>query len=150
MIEITGDLFDLFGGDVYDAIVIPVNSTIDARGDLVMGAGVALGAKERWPWLPTASALRVDYSVYTFRIPDQEKFIVHFRTKRNWRDGSTSHMIRESAAALSKWADHRHEDVRRIVLPRVGCGLGGLPWLEVKKILGAFLDNRFHVTEGPK
>ena len=150
MIEVTGDLFDLFNGDVYDAIVIPVNSTINARGDLVMGAGVAKAAKERWPWLPTAAAARIDYPVYVFRIPDADKFIVHFQTKTNWKSDSTIQRVRTSTAALNRWANVRRDDVSRIIMPRVGCGLGGLPWVEVGKILGSFLDNRFHVTKGPK
>lgn len=149
MNQIVGDLFELFDTGDYDAIVIPVNATLDRNQELVMGAGVALAAKERWPWLPTASATRTDWPVYTFRIPKTEKFIVHFRTKKHWRTPSTEDMVRKSAAALRRWVDYKGV-VSQVVMPRVGCGLGGLAWIDVERILKNYLDERFYVVEMPE
>lgn len=148
MIEISGDIFELFDGGEYAAIVIPTNATLNKSRELVMGAGVALTAKRRWPWLPSALALDLDRALTPVRAPDGTRWILSFRTKNNWRNPSTIGMVRRSAANLERWAHQWLPSDGKVILPRVGCGRGGLTWDDVKRTIEPFLDDRFHVSKG--
>lgn len=149
MIEVEGDIFELFEAGEYDAIIIPTNATLNGSGELVMGAGVALEAKKRWPWLPSALALDVDRTVTPIRAADGKRWVISFRTKINWRNPSRMGLVRRSAAALESWVDRRLPGDVKIILPRVGCGYGGLTWSGVKRTLEPFMDDRFHASKGP-
>ena len=55
-------------------------------------------------------------------------------TKRHWRDESRLEDVREGVQALGHGAKVSHRTrggPLRIALPKLGCGLGGLPWLTV-------------------
>lgn len=54
-------------------------------------------------------------------------------------------IIRHSAEELVELTDVRRW--RRVCLPRVGAGLGGLKWNDVKAVLDPILDERFVVVE---
>jgi len=54
--EIHGDMFTQANANVPDAICITTNNVVKQNGELVMGKGVALQAKQLWPWLPKRAA----------------------------------------------------------------------------------------------
>jgi len=60
MIEAFGNIWDHI--DEYDAIVITTNGFVKNNGEAVMGRGIALEAKERYPelprWLGTALTIK--------------------------------------------------------------------------------------------
>lgn len=118
---------------------IPTNGCV-YRGRLVMGAGVARQALDRFPGLDgTLGAMvmcrgNVPVAVYRHRL-------ITFPTKGHWRDRSTLALVRESAERLATLPDVADTD--RVVLPAVGCGLGGLTWDEVGPLLARILDDRF-------
>lgn len=155
-------------------VVIPTNLTLKANGDLVMGAGLALDCKNRFPWIP--SQLGAYYESY-LRLDDEGKenfnfcsiisapadtegkhpgennfhvrqlYIVSFPTKYNWRDNSNINLIEKSAVGFIGQLKNWNIYNKDLVavMPRVGCGLGKLKWNVVKPVLDAHLDQRFHV-----
>lgn len=146
MREAIGDLFRYPA----QAIVIPTNGMLTSGGSAVMGAGVALAAAKRWYWLPAALGARIrehGLMVEFFGIePDQE--VVAFPTKRDWRDPSDLGLIETSALELAITAAQFDWD--SVVLPHVGCGLGGLDWeTQVRPILARHLDDRFTAVAPP-
>jgi hypothetical protein len=122
--------------------LVPVNGTLDSRGHLVMGAGVALRAKERYPKLPALLGRFVSkYGNRPFYCGLES--IISFPTKRHWKDPSDPALIEASCTLSARIADKWR--IKSIAMPRVGCGLGGLDWALVRNLLKPLLDDRFIV-----
>ena len=68
---------------------------------------------------------------------DRPRWIVHFPTKRHWRDGSAIGDIeaglRDLAATVPRYG------IPSFAIPPIGCGLGGLDWRAVRPLLTACL-----------
>lgn len=140
MIEIQGNIFDCS----CDAICVTTNGIIKNNKEAVMGAGIALEAKNRFPILPKILGQKILESgnkvhlLYT----TNDYCIVSFPTKHHWRDKSDLDLIKRSILELvgmtneMKWS--------KVVIPRPGCGNGGLDWKDVKKYM-IYLDDRFLV-----
>lgn len=148
MREITGNIFDYAGpGNV---IVIPTNGNVTAYGKAVMGKGVALQAKQRWPKLPTdlGKVLKRDGNrIAHFSYQSEHGFerVVTFPTKENWPENSTLALIEKNVIALANYVSGIGTDLT-FYLPRLGCGEGGLQWEAVKPVLARWLDDRFVVV----
>jgi len=142
MIEIHGNIFD----QECDAICITTNGIIKKNGEAVMGAGIALQAKIKYPQLPKLLAERIKQKgnhVYSFDIEGEERTVVTFPTKHHWKENSDMELIKRSLLQLvwlaneNKWG--------KVCLPRPGCSHGKLSWLEVKRYVEK-LDDRFIVV----
>lgn len=148
MREITGNIFDYAGpGNV---IVIPTNGNVTAYGKAVMGKGVALQAKQRWPKLPTDLGKilkREGNRIAHFGYQSENGFerVVTFPTKENWPEDSTLALIEKNTVALANYCAGIGNDLS-FYLPRLGCGEGGLQWEAVKPVLAKLLDDRFVVV----
>ena len=113
------------------AIVNPVNCVG------VMGAGLALAFKRRYPShfasyrescrtrVLRPGAVHID----DFGELASPRFIVALPTKRHWRDPSRLDDVERSLDALA--TELRLRRIPSVALPKLGCGLGGLPWPDV-------------------
>jgi O-acetyl-ADP-ribose deacetylase (regulator of RNase III) len=125
--------------------VVPTNGTLDARGRLVMGAGVAREARRRFPGLPEVlGAWVARYGNRPFRLLNEG--LLTFPTKFDWRDKASLELVRASAVLLAEMVDKW--GIKSVAMPRVGCGLGGLSWGSVSPILSPVLADRFVVLNG--
>lgn len=147
VIEAIGDLWEL-ARDA-DAVVITTNGYVNKKGEAVMGRGCALEAKQRHPWLPERLALALQARgnhVHRFSIsPEQgmKMSLVTFPVKSMWYDRASLPLISRSKRELVELADA--EKWLKVVMPRPGCGNGGLDWEDVRPLM-ANLDDRFIVT----
>ena len=129
-------------GDIFaqpaDAMVNPVNCVG------VMGRGLALQFRRRHPdaFLAYRRAceggrVRPGRMLMFDTGCDRPRWIVHFPTKRHWRDrsaiGDIEAGLHDLAAAVA-----RH-GIRSIAIPPLGCGLGGLDWRAVRPLVTACL-----------
>lgn len=152
MKEIKGNIFDITDAD---AICVTTNGIVKSNGELVMGAGIAKQFAERFPSLPSdlGKAVREYGNVVLSNrawemTPNNwdntpSYYVVSFPTKNHWKDPSPMWLIKRSAEQLVIAADRMHWE--KIVLPRPGCGLGGLKWEDVKKMIEPILDDRFYI-----
>jgi len=100
-----------------------------------MGKGIAKEAKERYPHLPEDIAVALRFGKGASIIhKDSGTFIVSFPTKNSPYNSSDLELIKQSCFSLEvqmdalKWT--------RVIIPRPGCGYGGLSWeKEVKPFL---------------
>ncbi len=143
MKEIKGNIFDITDAD---AICVTTNGVLDTQGALVMGAGLALQFKNKY----TGIAVRLGKKVKQFGnhchtdwVSFDSRTLVSVPTKEHWKDPSPMWLIERSAHELAALAD-KHK-WRKIVLPRLGTGLGGLKWEDVKAVISPILDDRFFV-----
>lgn len=143
MLEITGNLWDYY--DKGYTICITTNGTIKKDGSVVMGRGCALEAKNRFPLLPKklGECLTFDYKTDVYNVPFYfiEYNIVTFPVKDNWYETAKLDLIYHSCVWLKHILDTH--DIKKIVLPRPGCGNGKLDWeKEVKPVIKDILDDR--------
>lgn len=150
MREIEGNIFE----EQCDAICITTNGVtkLDYGGNLVavMGAGIALAAKNRFSYLPGFLANHLMEKGHHTQIiaqslpPKQSYAVVSFPTKYHWKSNSTIIQIKQSAIELFELANQQNWN--NIILPRPGCSNGGLNWYnQVRPILREELDDRFAV-----
>lgn len=117
------------------AVDIRVN-TVNCLG--VMGAGVALAFRSRYPAMFQAYKKACDAgevkpgSLHVWRTSTE--WILNFPTKRHWRDGSRYEDIEAGLKALRTYLDSLGREAR-VALPALGCGHGGLDWPLVSKLI---------------
>lgn len=135
-------------GDMFEAQVDALVNTVNCVG--VMGKGIALEFKRRWPEnfaaykaLCEAGTLTPG-NMFVFEIPntlhiDGPKYIVNFPTKKHWRSKSKIEYIETGLDALVG-AIERH-GITSLALPPLGCGNGGLAWNDVRSLIQSKLAN---------
>lgn len=140
IIEVKGDILE----SEAPIIVIPVN----CKG--VMGKGLALQAKNKWPEMfeiyksfcegacpRFPSGLEPGGVVCIQHKPNQ--FIACLATKDDWKNPSKLEWVEKGLKELivmSVKVNRCH-----IAIPRLGCGLGGLDWCDVKPIVYRVFEN---------
>lgn len=165
MIEIKQDILNI-KLEKYEALVITTNNVVKSNGELVMGAGIAKLAKEKWPDLPQYWGACLRYKqkespyIDTYHcdgeyhnlmyIPDEcfdnvnikvtGYIVLALQTKRHWKDKSDINLIIRSCIKLKEFADR--VKLNKVYMTRPGCGNGGLNWNKVKEAI-SFLDERF-------
>ncbi|MBP1729060.1 MAG: ADP-ribose-binding protein [Deltaproteobacteria bacterium] len=138
MVEVTGDIWEYAGHGV---IVITTNGSLTRRGLAVPGNGVARQAADRYPWL--GERLGSLLSRQGNHVFDLGCGIVSFPVEETAWSLPDLRIIARSAEELRNLADAG--GWQRIVVPRPGCGGGGLHWKDVRPLLAPWLDARFTV-----
>lgn len=128
IIECNGDILHAPA----DVLVNPVNTVG------VMGKGLALQFKLAYPEMfAEYLAACCNGSLRVGRVmahkTDEFPYIISFPTKRHWRDPSRLEWIRLGLIHLR--ATICGLDVRSVAVPPLGCGLGGLNWGDVRKLI---------------
>ena len=153
---IKGDIFQ----STMQTLVVPVNTVG------VMGKGLALQFAERYPgilgqyqWRCNVSYPRtinnddfafkagmtwlcrgiINEQKYTNEMKNKwNKWIICFATKGHWRSPSKLKYIEDGLIDLTTtyWA----AGLTGIAFPKLGCGLGGLDWSDVKELFDKYLD----------
>ena len=164
MKELKTDLFELIYEDDVDAICITTNGHYTKGGLAVMGGGCAGVCARRWP--ETAKRLGKLLQDFGSNIPfiigglDEEGnhieltaemvkkkqykcLIFSFPTINDLIDGANIQLIKQSATIMKDYANQYN--LKGIMLPRPGVGIGGLEWKDVKEALEPILDDRFTV-----
>lgn len=126
-----------------EALINPVNCVG------VMGKGLALQFKQLFPanFTSYAQACRAGalapgrMHVFATGSP-QPRYIVNFPTKRHWRDPSRLDDVDQGLTALAHAI--ATNGIRSIAIPPLGCGLGGLPWPDVRALILQRLANLDH------
>lgn len=127
-----GNIFDFF--DSCDAVVNPVNT----HG--VMGAGLAKAFKIRFPEMFEEYQTLCKYKdlqigkIHTWY--KSEPHILNFPTKDHWKNPSQISYIEKGLTVLANMK------YNTIVIPALGCGLGGLKYDEVKSLYEKYLVDK--------
>jgi hypothetical protein len=124
--------------------VIPTNTQVRGDGSAVMGAGLARAAAERYPDLPARYGRALRNGHHRLVVGDHRLFLAP--TKHHWRNPSTVELVGESLAAIRAQLDRRPVP---LVVPAVGCGLGGLDWEVVEALIVEHLDGTDTVAIAP-
>lgn len=142
MQEIKGNIWD-YHKDNW--IVIPTNGYTRRDGTAVMGRGLAKQCANRYPNMQAhlGSLLR-KYGNHVFSFPEPLRLFT-YPVKYNWWEKADLGLIEDSAAELVQRVDELK--LGKVFLPQVGCGNDGRYWVDVRKHLLGWLDQRFTVVE---
>lgn len=128
---VTGDIFEIF--ETTAAVVNPVNCSG------VMGKGLALAFKERYPQMFKQYALdcrrgyvKVGF-MHIYQLRGSGKWIVNFPTKHDWRNPSRLEWIVSGLDNLVRFCDLY--EIPSIVIPALGCSNGGLQLTDVQPLI---------------
>lgn len=110
--------------------VIPTNTQRRRDGTAVMGAGLAAAAAARFDGL--AARYGAALGNHQTRLAVRDHRLLLAPTKDHWRDPATLELVAASATACATYA-RRHNC--SLAVPALGCGLGGLEWVDVEPLL---------------
>lgn len=141
-------------GSIFDSDAEVLVNPVNTFG--VMGAGLALQFREKYPSVYTAYNIACKQG----RVRIGEMFvvegtggtgtvtIVHFPTKEHWQAPSRIEYVEKGLISLVDVVRGRSS----VAIPALGCGLGGLPWPAVRALIeNAFKNEDIQVTLfGPK
>lgn len=126
-------------GDLLNADAEALVNTVNCVG--VMGKGIALQFKKAYPANFTAyeKACKAG-QIVTGKMFVQPsglvigpRFIINFPTKKHWRSPSKISYIKDGLDDLVRVI--RENNIKSVALPPLGCGNGGLNWLEIKQLI---------------
>jgi O-acetyl-ADP-ribose deacetylase (regulator of RNase III) len=124
-------------GNLFTADAEALVNTVNEIG--VMGKGIALQFRETFPESSREYELAAkEHKVHVGRVLVTRgqsligpQWIIHFPTKKHWRQPSRLEWIREGLKDLVRVI--RDKGIRSVALPPLGCGNGGLEWVQVKR-----------------
>jgi hypothetical protein len=138
MQEVYGDIWDYLGKAI---IVITTSGSLTRDGRAVLGRGCARQAAERFPDLALQlGALVLEQGNHVHNLGNG---LASFPVEESAWSLPDLGLIARSARELRELADRERWET--IVVPRPGCGGGGLSWGEVRSLLISQFDDRFLV-----
>ncbi|MGD2179838.1 type II toxin-antitoxin system antitoxin DNA ADP-ribosyl glycohydrolase DarG [Lusitaniella coriacea] len=123
-------------GNLLEAKVEALVNTVNCVG--VMGKGIALQFKRAYPenfqaYKKACDAKQVEPGkMFVFETGNlfNPRYIMNFPTKRHWRSKSQLADIKAGLYALI--AEIQQRNIKSVAIPPLGCGNGGLDWMQVK------------------
>lgn len=130
--EIKGNLFDekTFAGDVYVHCI---------SADFAMGKGIARDFCKKYPVFNYQKIALRDYylknpnGVFLVRIDDI--LIANLVTKEKYFNKPTYASLEKSLRACKDVLSEQGLPVKRLIMPKIGCGLDRLDWSNVKPLI---------------
>jgi O-acetyl-ADP-ribose deacetylase (regulator of RNase III) len=112
-----------------------------------MGAGIAVGFKNRYPAMYEEYRRRCKATPREFNLGDVflwkeegKPWVFNLATQEDyWRSRATYENVEKCLSRLKSIADQ--EGVPTIAIPRIGAGYGGLSWKKVKVIIERVFHN---------
>ena len=136
MREISGNIWEFQKTAI---VAVTTNGQVTKKNAAVMGRGVAAQAAQLFPWFPEklgACILKNGNHVHYL-----EENLVSFPVEASPYEVPDLRLIERSARELATLADEAGWTM--IVVPRPGCGGGGLSWNDVRPLLERHFDDRF-------
>ncbi|MCC7352946.1 MAG: macro domain-containing protein, partial [Anaerolineae bacterium] len=128
-------------GDLFASRAKTLVNTVNCVG--VMGKGVALAFKERYPNMYEEYRRQCEQGEIrpgVLRLyKDTHPWVLNFPTKRHWRARSRLEDIEAGLRALA--GSYRSWEITSLAMPALGCGHGGLDWSDVRPLIERYLGD---------
>lgn len=138
MRELVGDLWEFLG---QAPVCITTSALVSRSGQASMPRGCARQARERFPELPQILGGLIRQ--HGNHVHELGRGLVSFPVEQTPFEVSGLGLIERSCQELLALTEQRSWP--QVVVPRPGCGGGGLAWSEVRPILQRYFDDRFWV-----
>lgn len=134
-----------FVGNIFESQAMALVNTVNLVG--VMGKGVALQFKNKYPnnfkeYVKACKSGDIAIGkLFVFREFNafEDRYIINFPTKINWRNPSEYSYIEQGLDDLVRVIDLY--SLKSVAIPPLGAGNGGLNWLKVKQLIETKLSN---------
>lgn len=138
-----GDMWKYYNPQDNTMFGILTNGMLKNDGENVMGKGVALQCKNLFPLIPKILGTMIRFGGNHVYYLGSKLF--SFPTKHHWFGPSDLNLIARSAKELMSLKELY--GWRWIILPKPGCGEGGLIWEQVEQILSPILSEEFYIID---
>lgn len=136
----TGDIWQL-ASDLDGWVVVPTNTQVRKDGAAVMGKGMAKDASDKFSGLSESLGRHIQRFGDTIYV---SRPIICLPTKRDWRHPSRMEYIEKGCREIVELSRilNSVQHTQPILLPKLGCGLGGLNWeRQVRPVVDAILES---------
>ena len=132
-VEIKGDLFSepyRKGKDIYVHCI---------SSDFALGAGIAKTFRNKFPiFIHQKQRMIHEFSLVSrfglFPVMTDGYTIINLVTKKNYWDKPTYNFLETSLKSLRKYLI-KYPQIKRVLMPRIGCGLDRLSWDKVRNMI---------------
>ena len=139
--ELSGNLWEYYNQGY--VVAITTNGKVARSGKNVMARGTAKQAAERFPDLPQLLGEKiVSAGNHVHELPER---LVSFPVEHTPYEVPDLKLIEQSSRELRELADQKGWE--KVIVPRPGCGGGGLSWGDVRPLLAPHFDERFRVIK---
>lgn len=139
--ELSGNLWE-YHNQGY-VVAITTNGKVARNGKNVMARGTAKQAAERFPDLPQLLGDKISNDGN--HVHELADGLVSFPVEHTPWEVPDLHLIEQSCQELRELVDQRGWE--KVIVPRPGCGGGGLSWGDVRPLLAPHFDERFRVIK---
>ena len=114
-------------------LIIPINLVVKLNGELVMGAGLALQAKNRYPGVAKdfGKEISIDNKIRP-RFNTGNGWLFGFPTKVHYKDDSNYTLVTTALQEIQKLAEKGYE--HNFYVPLLGSGCGKLNYGDMLKL----------------
>jgi hypothetical protein len=139
MLELSGDLWKLH--DDGAVVAITTGGAVSRSGRAALPRGCAQEANQRFPQLATIlGGLIQQHGNHVFDLGER---LVSFPVEHTPWEHPDPALIERSCRELVQLATTN--GWLQVIVPRPGCGTGGLSWRDVRPLLHKYFDDRFTV-----
>ena len=133
-------------GDIFSSNAQTITNTVNCVG--VMGKGIALGFRQRYPEMYEDYVQRCDKGLVKLGRPyiykqSRDPWILNFPTKDHWRQGANLDAILDGLGYLQ--SKYKEWGIESLAVPPLGSGLGGLEW----RVVGPTLYRALRLLDIP-
>lgn len=124
-------ILQVIKGNLFDTTDKCIAHCVSA--DFKLGAGIATEVKKKYPKLPNEQGtIGVAYG-----IQNNDMLVYHLVTKEKYYHKPTYESLKKSLISMRD----QITSVKTLSIPKLGCGLDRLQWLEVEKIIKSVFEN---------
>lgn len=138
MIQYHGQMWDFHGQAI---IAITTGGLVSNKGHCAMPRGCARQARDLFPGL--AAQLGALIQLHGNHVFALEPLLVSFPVEHSPYEVPSLPLIEQSCQELVQLTDQQKWS--QVIVPRPGCGGGGLSWDDVEPILERYFDDRFTI-----
>ena len=124
----------VLNGDIFNSSMQTIVNPVNTAG--AMGKGLALQFKQRYPSMFEKYKQHCKNGNFTmgklwlFKPKEEDRWVLNFPTKNHWSEKSKYEYINKGLIKLRD--NYKRIGITSIAFPKIGCGLGGLDWSNVK------------------